>query len=57
MNPIELLIIVTPTGVDKVQLAAADENGEIAGLELYQKLIHEIQLFTKRVNKILTAEK
>ena len=51
----ELRIIVTPTCVDRVQLLAADDDGEIAGLELYQKIIGEIQHFTKRANQILTG--
>lgn len=51
----ELRIIVTPTHVDKVQLLAADDEGEVLGLELYQKLIHEVQHFTKRANQILTG--
>ena len=49
----ELRIIVTPTYVDKVQLLANDDDGEMIGLELYQKLIHEIQHFTHRANQIL----
>ena len=49
----ELRIIVTPTHVDKVQLLATDDDGEVLGLELYQKLIHEVQHFTKRANQIL----
>lgn len=49
----ELRIIVTPMSVDRVQLLANDDDGEIIGLELYQKLIHEIQHFTHRANQIL----
>lgn len=49
----ELRIIVTPTCVDRVQLLAADDDGERTGLELYQKLIDEIQSFTHRANRIL----
>ena len=53
LSQAELRIIVTPTCVDKVQLLAADDDGEILGLELYRKLIHEVQHFTKRANQIL----
>ena len=49
----ELHIIITPTGVDKIQLLAADDAGEVVGLELYQKTIQEIQRFTHRINEVL----
>jgi len=51
-NP-EIRLIINPVGVEKAQLLAADEKGQKAGLELYQKLHKEICAFSKRVEKTL----
>ena len=51
----ELRIVITPSAVDKVQLLATDADGEIIGVELYRKLIREIQHFTLRANQILQS--
>ena len=55
-NYVELRIIVTPTHVDRVQLFSDDDDGQTQGLELYRKLISEIQNFTRRANQILKSE-
>ena len=53
LSEAELHIIVTPTHVDKVQLLATDDEGELVGLVMYQELIEEVQRFTHRANRIL----
>ena len=52
-NKAELHIIITPTQVEKVQLLAADDEGELVGLMMYKELIKEVQRFTHRANRIL----
>jgi len=53
LSEAELHIIVTPTHVDKVQLLATDDEGELVGLVMYKELIKEVQRFTHRANRIL----
>jgi len=52
----EIRIIINPAGVEKAQLLATNEKGQLAGVELYQKLHKEICGFSKRVGKILKRE-
>ena len=51
-NKAELHIIITPTHVEKVQLLADDDEGELVGLMIYKELIKEVQRFTRvRIKK------
>ena len=41
-NKAELHIIITQTHVEKVQLLADDDEGELVGLKKYKELIKEV---------------
>ena len=53
LSEAELHIIVKPTHVDRVQLWATDDDGELVGLMMYNELIKEVQRFTHQANRIL----